>query len=145
MLLRNPWIATSSYSLRLDGDSGLCRETSGISAVSIYPETRVYGKNLKFGDTLEVRLAPYETVVLSLGPSQPLDGLADVSGPRHRSVRATVTQHDLKKVEFDISKPAFGPSSTSLVGDATSGIRWEFDADITVDSVRCGTPDTHGG
>ena len=47
--------------------------------------------------------------------------------------RATVTQHYLKKVEFDISKPAFGPSSTSLVGDATSGIRWKFDADITVD------------
>ena len=45
-------MATSSYSLRLDAGSGLCRETSGISAVSIYPETRVYGKDLKFGDTL---------------------------------------------------------------------------------------------
>ncbi len=136
VLLRNPWIAPSSYSLTLDAGSGLCDRSSGISAVSIYPETRNYGKNLKFGDTLEVWLAPYETVLLSLGSDQPLDGLPEVSGPRHGSVRAIVTRHDLHEVEFDTSQPAFGPSSTSLVGNAASGIRWRFGADITVDTPR---------
>ena len=133
VLLRNPWIATTSYSLKLDGGSGLSSKTSRISAVSLYPEPRIYGKNLKFGDTLQVRLAPYETLVLSLAPSQRLDGLPDVSVTPRRYLNATVTRHDLKKVEFDTSEPAFGPSSTSLIGDAASGIRLNLDASVTVD------------
>lgn len=136
ILLRNPWITTTEYSVKLDGGSGLSRKASGISAISLYPEPRIYAKNLKFGGTLQVRLAPYETLVLSLGPRQPFEELPDVSGTPHRYVNAAISQCDLKKVEFDTSEPAFGTNSTSLMGDAASGIRLNLDANITVDSLN---------
>ena len=47
---------------------GSRRLAKSLSAVSLYPEPRLYGENLKFGDTFEAPLAPYETVVLSIGP-----------------------------------------------------------------------------
>ncbi|MHB0999989.1 MAG: NPCBM/NEW2 domain-containing protein [Armatimonadota bacterium] len=135
--LRNPWIATTSYTFKLDAGSGLSSKASGISAVSLYPEPRVYGKNLKFGDTIQIQLAPYETLVLSLKAGQQLDGLPDVSGTPNRYVKADIRRSDLTKVEFDTSEPAFGPSSTSLMGDVATGVRLDLDAKVTVD-----TPDT---
>ncbi|MFA6241509.1 MAG: hypothetical protein WC655_11295, partial [Candidatus Hydrogenedentales bacterium] len=71
VLLRNPWIAPQTYKLPIEAASG----AASLSAVSLYPEVRVYGRDLHAGDTLDVTLAPYETVVLSVNGSQPLEGL----------------------------------------------------------------------
>ena len=64
--LRNPWIAPQSYRFKLDGDTGFSADAQGLSLVSLYPEPRLYAENLKFGDAVEVPLAPYETLVLSV-------------------------------------------------------------------------------
>lgn len=132
VLLRNPWIATASYLFRLDSTTGLSDSASGMSAVSIYPEPRVYGRDLKSGDTLEVRLAPYETLVLSLESIEPPDDLPDLIRSPQKYVKAIGTHSDMRRVEFDTSEPAFGPSSTSLMGDASSGILLNLDTNVTI-------------
>ena len=63
--LRNPWIEPAAYALKLDDAIGVPSQAKGLTAVSLYPEARVYGKCLGFGDTLNLRLAPYETLVLA--------------------------------------------------------------------------------
>ena len=73
--LRNPWIEPANYALKLDGALGVPAGAKGLTVVSLYPEARVYGKNVKFGDTLRVPLAPYETVVLCF--SEKPDAAAD--------------------------------------------------------------------
>ena len=81
--LRNPWIEPANYKLKLDGALGVPAGAKGLTVVSLYPEARVYGKNVSFGDTLRVPLAPYETVVLSLAKGlkyRGLPGALDVVG-----------------------------------------------------------------
>jgi len=95
--LRNPWIVPHTYSLKLSEAAGFTPGTKGISAVSLYPEVRLYAKNLKSGDVLDVTLAPYETVVLSLGPGQSLSGLPDTASEVGRKVEATVHKSELKR------------------------------------------------
>ena len=70
VLLRNPWITHQVYSLKLTADCGLAPTAAGLSAVSLYPENRLYGTSLRLGDTLQVPLKPYETLVLEIGPCQ---------------------------------------------------------------------------
>ncbi|MHB1456194.1 MAG: NPCBM/NEW2 domain-containing protein [Armatimonadota bacterium] len=134
VLLRNPWIDPASYSLKLDSKSGLSGKASNLSAISLYPELRIYGKNLKFVDTLDVHLAPYETIVLSLESGEPANDLPDLTRSPQRYVNAVATHSDLRCVEFDTTEPAFGPSSTSLIGDTAVGIRLNLDTNITVDA-----------
>ena len=66
--LRNPWIVARTVALTLDESIGVPPGTKGLTAVSLFPEPRLYGRKLGFGDTLNVPLAPYETLVLSLTP-----------------------------------------------------------------------------
>ncbi len=73
--LRNPWVQMQSYTLTLDEKIGFKPSDTGMSAVSLYPEVRIYAQNLNYGDTLEVNLAPYETLALSINNSQGLTGL----------------------------------------------------------------------
>ena len=58
VLLRNPWIEPQTYPVRLAGDPRAVSAAAKLSAVSIYPEARVYGTDLKPGDILNVPLAP---------------------------------------------------------------------------------------
>jgi len=71
VLLRNPWIEPQTYTVKLAIDPYVAAGATRLSAVSIYPEARVYGTDLKPGDTLNVPLAPYETVVLAFDAAKP--------------------------------------------------------------------------
>jgi hypothetical protein len=78
IILRNPWIKPQTYILTLNDSVGFNSQATGLSAVSLYPETRVYGQNLNYGDTLTFPIAPYETVVLSIGSGYNLSGIPAV-------------------------------------------------------------------
>lgn len=129
--LRNPWIAPQTYRVTLDGGIGVAGSARGISAVSVYPEVRLYAKDLRYGDTIDVPLAPYETLVLSLRAGQPTNGLKTVPGD-DRPVQAVVTAQSFDRVDFDPSVSQYMPSSTGLVGDAASHVRMRLDAQVDV-------------
>jgi hypothetical protein len=75
LALRNPWIKPQTYELKLDAIVDGKSPAKSIHAVSLYPEVRLYGKNLRADQTLRISLAPYETIVLSISPDQPIKGL----------------------------------------------------------------------
>lgn len=71
--LRNPWIARASYTVQVPAGTGHWYATS------LYPEERIYSE-VDQGGTLEVSLAPYETLVLSFSVQAPKSGLPTVAG-----------------------------------------------------------------
>jgi hypothetical protein len=78
IVLRNPWIMPQTYTLTLNDSIGFDSQALGLSAVSLYPENRVYGQNLNYGDTLTFPIAPYETVLLTIGSGYNLSGIPTV-------------------------------------------------------------------
>ncbi|MCE5197969.1 MAG: hypothetical protein ABFD54_06815 [Armatimonadota bacterium] len=98
--LRNPWIAQASHCLTLDEDCGLSQGSRGLSVVSLYPEVRLYGKNLSFGDTLNIPLAPYETLVLSVAPDQPIQNIPAASADG--GIKFTASKQDVNTTKDPI-------------------------------------------
>lgn len=135
--LRNPWIAPQSYSLRLGlGTDDQAGEQERVSVVSLYPAVRVYTANGRLGETLQVALAPYETLVLSVGPRQPTDGLPQAEDVLTGSVRAVKMQHHLIAEKYAASPAPFGPDWTSPLGELTSAISLELQGDVEVRSAE---------
>ena len=133
---RNPWILPQSYSLRLGlraADQAGERET--VSVVSLYPAVRVYAANCRLGQTLEVPLAPYETLVVSLGPGEPIGGLPAAKDILAESIRAVNIQHQAFAEKYAASRVPFGPDWTSPLGELTSAIRFELQGDVEVQSA----------
>jgi len=77
--LRNPWIAPQTISLKLDDQIGFSTDNSNMSVVSLYPEVRLYGQNLNYGDGLSILVEPYETLVLSINGHQSVEGVPNAS------------------------------------------------------------------
>lgn len=100
VLIRNPWIVPTTYRLKLDRSTGTPNGAKGLTAVSLYPEVRLYGKSIGFGDTLNVPLAPYETVVLSLKPHQRLKNLPAVSERIGGQIRIVSKSSEVKRIDF---------------------------------------------
>ncbi len=100
VLLRNPWIHSVDYALRLDESIGLGSGASGLSVVSLYPEVRVYGEGLNFGDTLSIPMARYETVVLSIGERRSPAGLEPAAPALAGLGSVNVARNEKTRVEF---------------------------------------------
>ena len=121
IFLRNPWIAPCSLPLKLDENVGLSPGAAGLEAISIYPEPRLYGSKLRFGDRLDVPLAPYECVMLSVGRGQPKAGVQPASEAIGGRVKLNISKRDIVRhestthlrLEGDISVSA--PQSELLV------------------------------
>jgi hypothetical protein len=133
--LRNPWIAPQTYSLKLDAGLGFSPAAADLTAVSLYPEPRLYGEKLKFGDTLVVPLAPYETVVLSLGR---LNGSKDLGAagklprvsPAQSALEVLACRPTVQRVTFQGSQAPLGPNWTCRLGDVRSAVRFALDAKV---------------
>jgi hypothetical protein len=133
--LRNPWIAPQSMALRLDESLGVERGAKQIAVVSLYPEARVYGSGVRFGDTVQVPLAPYETVVLALEKKARVGGLPRASDVVGRGVVVEKTNREFNRVEFEGGGQALGPDWTSPGPSGSKGVELRLDAEVTV-----GTP-----
>jgi hypothetical protein len=134
VLLRNPWIEPQSYKLKLAIEPDRSAKPPKFSAVSIYPEPRVYGSNLKPGDTLDVQLAPYETVVLSFDKRKVATGIPLASKTVCRQLKAKVLDCETSLENFSDRATVLGPDFTCLIGNAGLGMRVNLDAEVTVDA-----------
>jgi hypothetical protein len=92
IVLRNPWIQPLTYTLKLNESIGFDLQAAGLSAVSIYPENRVYGQNLHYNSTFTFQIAPYETLVLSIGSGYNLNAIATVGSSIGGKLQTNVTQ-----------------------------------------------------
>lgn len=112
--LRNPWIEPVVYSLRLPAGD---QEGQRLQVVGIYPEMREYGKDIPCGEVLDIRLAPYETIVLSVTKE---DGKFLASDTRNSGVpyidarieKRIQAEHSL---ELESSVTIFAPQAVLLV------------------------------
>jgi hypothetical protein len=128
--LRNPWIARQSYTLKLPGGLGPGPAATLLSAVSLYPEPRIYGENLTPGDTLEVPLAPYETVVLSIAASPVARELSRAASATGRHLTVARCDCRLERVAFRDSGKWLGPDWTCPLGDARSAVHLVLDVKL---------------
>ena len=119
VMLRNPWIAPQSYVLKLDTGLGASAGAARLTAVSLYPEPRVYGRGLKPGGTLTVPLAPYETLVLSIGPREFTKGIPGVEDALRSQLQVMDAKHEV-----------------GGVGDMTSAVCVKFEGKVRVKSQR---------
>ncbi len=146
--VRNPWISPQAYALKLDGETSLSPQARGLSAVSLYPENRVYAKQLAFGDTLTIPLAPYETVVLAVGPGLTLAGIPESRERIGKRIRATGVRGEVRRVEFlDTKRPDsaskstqpagfFGPDWTATIGRAKRSLELRLEAVVSLASTQ---------
>ena len=91
VVLRNPWIQPQTYTLTLDEGIGFDSQAAGLSAVSLYPENRVYGQSLNYGNTVTFSMAPYETIVLTIGSGYNLNGIPAVENSIGGRLQTSVT------------------------------------------------------
>jgi hypothetical protein len=134
VLLRNPWIEPQTYPLRVAVDQRSAPVAARFSAVSIYPEARVYGAGLKPGDTLNVPLAPYETVVLAFDKAPPLSAVPPASKTIGRRLNVAVLKKEISLQKFTDNANALGVDATCVVGNASSAIRIDLEAEVTTDA-----------
>jgi hypothetical protein len=134
VMLRNPWIEPQTYPVRLAVNSYAASGGAGLTAVSIYPEARVYGTDLKPGDTLNVPLAPYETVVLSFDAARPPANVPSASKSIGRRIDIAVAKNETSLEKFTGSADTLGVDSTCVTGNASSAIRVNLEATVTTDA-----------
>ena len=99
--LRNPWIKKCEYLLKIDRSMGFPENVKKLSIVSIYPEVRIYAKELKYGDMINIPLAPYETLVLSVSDHELLEGL-----PNATDLFQGFGRVEINKIEKTVISPA---------------------------------------
>ena len=121
VLLRNPWIESATYHIALSEANGVPTGLKDLSIVSLYPEVRVYSQGLGSNAELDVPVAPYETLVLSIAKNQPTDSLPAIS-QRTANIQCTGNAPKVRKVVFTGDAGPGGPDWTSLVGDTADGI-----------------------
>lgn len=123
--LRNPWITGCNYLLKLDEKLGLASDAKGLTVVSLYPEIRVYGQNLSPGQSLDVPLAPYETVVLSVAPNQLVKGIPSAVDALKGCGKVEIKQVEKTRVEFLDAKDY-------LPGGAKTAVKLNLGANVEV-------------
>lgn len=130
--LRNPWLAPQNIALRLDASLGVESRAKNLEVVSLYPEPRLYNTAARFGDTLQIPLAPYETLVLSLARHQTIRGLLRVADVVGRKTAVEKANWDLTRLEFDGPAQALGPDWTSPMPEGPSALQLRLEAEVTV-------------
>jgi hypothetical protein len=134
--LRNPWIAAATVAVTIGGHDGLANASEALSAVSLYPEVRDYGTNLAKGDTLNVPLAPYETLVLSVAPQQSVEGLPKASESIGDQVAVDDQHTSVSRVTFEPRGDTIGPDWTARVIPGGEAIICAAETDLEVRAPR---------
>ena len=118
VLLRNPWIKQQTIHLELGSQVGVPAGTEGLSAVSLYPEVRLYGQNLNAQSTLDVTLAPYETLLISLNSGQKTTDIPSADKCVGKDIQFNNVKTHIKRIFFTAeTSPALGTDWTRKLGD----------------------------
>ena len=121
--LRNPWITNGQYELAINNFTGFSPNVKNLSIVSLYPEVRVYATGLKYGDTVHIPLAPYETLVVSVSDHASLEGLPTASEMLHGFGRVAVNRLEKIVIMPDGTMNSEQPDSVKKK-QATPSVIW---------------------
>lgn len=124
--LRNPWIRPASISVAVGGV-----DAAELSAVSLYPEPRVYAQELHRGDTLDVPLAPYETLVLSIAAAQSMDALPQAAELPKDALHVVASKHQMTRVTYEGDATGLGADWTALT--TPGSVSPALDLDVTLE------------
>jgi hypothetical protein len=130
--LRNPWIAPQHYKVPLNAALGFPAGAANLSAVSLYPEPRLYGAGLKCNDVLDVALAPYETVVLAIQSRDADTSLPSAASAIGTQLAVNRSEHRLERLAFRESKETIGPDWTGRLGTAATAVHLTLEATVHV-------------
>ncbi|HPS54630.1 MAG TPA: NPCBM/NEW2 domain-containing protein, partial [Sedimentisphaerales bacterium] len=136
VLIRNPWITSVTYTLKLNGETELSPKFKNASVVGLYPEPRLYAKDVKFGDGVAIDLAPYETVVLSIAKNQETKNLPAASDCIGGQIKANVIRSHVLNVDFTGSKEAMGDNWINRIADAKKGTKVTLEAELILESSQ---------
>lgn len=134
--IRNPWIQPVEYTVTLDNKIGIPQDAEGLSAVSIYPQVRVYADDLRYGSKITFPMAPYETIVLSICKDQPTQDIPTVQEALCK--RISLSRFDSKAVEMSFVNDTgrTGSDWTNLLNGVPSALKVRFDAQVHVDAPK---------
>ena len=118
--------------MRLDESLGVEPQAKHLEVVSLYPEPRLYGSGARFGDTLQIPLAPYETVVLSLAKKLEIRGLPRASEVVSRGVVVEKVNRNLNRVEFEGPAQALGPDWTSPMTNGLQALQLQLEVELSI-------------
>src|SRR5262249_576953 len=103
-----------------------------LSVDGVYPESRHYAGGLRSGSRLDVPLAPYETVVLSVQARPGAGAGTQARSPSPAHVKVESCEDQVHRVTFGSDRKALGPDWTSRLGEVTSAVRLKLRAEIDV-------------
>ncbi|MHB9081839.1 MAG: alpha-amylase family protein, partial [Pirellulaceae bacterium] len=131
LLLRNPWIKQQTVHLELGRQVGVPAGVEGLAAVSLYPEVRLYGQGLGAQSVLDVTLAPYETLLLSLRAEQDLTELKPASQIVGQELKTENIKTQVTRLRFEpAATPVRGPDWTRQFDNITEGIEVSVEGEI---------------
>ena len=129
VLIRNPWVRPSQIRIALDGSIGCPKTIKNVSAVCIYPRYGTVRRSLSHGDSLDVRLAPYETKLLAFGGYAEAPALSDAPC----DLTATKAEHKVLEAEGQVHVK-LGVSGT--VGAKQLWVLYESNASLMAPCCR---------
>ena len=103
-----------------------------VQAISIYPEPRLYAARARFGDTLQIPLAPYETLVLAFATHQPIQGLKPATELVRRRIAIASMQTDVSRLRLNGGTNGPGREPAGPLPDRASSLQVQLDADVTI-------------
>lgn len=136
VMLRNPWIAPQAYPVTVPEETAPENAERGWGIVSLYPEPRIYASHRKPGDVVQVMLAPYETVVLSLKPAREARTLPAADACVNQRVDVNVDSLRENRVAYEEGPAALGPDWMDTTGFDAGMLEIALDARIRVDAPR---------
>ena len=139
VLLRNPWAAPQNLTVKID-----LAVKGPVHAISLYPEARVYGDALYAGQTVDIPLAPYETVVFSFATGEAPQGLPKAADCVNSALANTASNSStaVRSVVYDEIPQPFGTDYTSLAPASGKAVEIDADFQINTGSAR---PSREGG
>ncbi len=135
VMLRNPWIKPQSYALRLDETTGV-QGAETVSLVSLFPQVRVYGRDVKAGGVVNIPLAPYETIVLSIAPRQNLEGLPEAANATGERIKVSDIKSKAARVALTGSTEALGSDWISPLSGITETLDVKLEAKVSVQAPQ---------
>jgi hypothetical protein len=136
VVLRNPWIAPQSYALKPPYGADHAGTQQSASVVSLYPAVRLYSAGCRAGQTLSIPLAPYETLVLSVGPRQPIQRLPNARDVLAAGIGSVNIRRQACIATYAADPGPLGPDWTSPTGTLDRAIHLQLTGDVEVRSTE---------
>ncbi|MDD3907380.1 MAG: hypothetical protein PHF34_04115 [Bacteroidales bacterium] len=132
--LRNPWIKNSEYILKIDSSTGFSNHARNLNIVSIYPEVRIYARDIRYGDSINIPLAPYETLVVSVSDNESLKGLSNATDLLSGFGRVQINK--IEKAIVNPLKTSYSERSDSVLQRTDSLVRIGMEGSVEVKSPQ---------